>query len=141
MFRRVRGLIRNSNCFGVLAGVCCRGFSIARRSDGGPAPLRNREHPWGFATGLTTYDTQELEYGNKLLRFSLQCFKICNENDVRFVCGRTLGTACSGLDQRPGQCWLGPMCKMYAMIFVPLGPDGESKQDFGFSGFQVQNSS
>lgn len=79
--RRVLGLVRSGHCLGVLAGVPCTTFSIAR---GGHNAIRSRDFPAGLP-GLSTRLQGQVEEGNNLFYNAVKVFDQCIRYHVPFL--------------------------------------------------------
>ena len=55
----------------VVSGPPCETWTVARYMPGGPAPLRERAHPWGMPH-LTKDRAKQVEVANLLLRFAIR---------------------------------------------------------------------
>ena len=56
-------------------GAPCSSFSSARKADGGPPPLRNRMHLWGFP-GLAPRDQAKLQLGHEFMHLTVQWVRL-----------------------------------------------------------------
>ena len=66
-------------------GLPCSSWSLARKWDGGPPPLRDDDlHLWG-RPNLSTKDRKRVDTGNDLLFFTRRLIQHCLNFDVRWV--------------------------------------------------------
>lgn len=62
-------------------GTPCSSFSIARKHDGGPPPLRDRQHLWG-RPGLKSPARHKLLMGNQFLEITVQLARQCHDQGI-----------------------------------------------------------
>ena len=62
-------------------GTPCSSFSIARKHDGGPPPLRDLLHLWGRA-GLSSRDREKLQMGNKFMELTVALVHKCHAHGI-----------------------------------------------------------
>ena len=77
--RRLFTLLSSSMCLGVMAGVECTSFSVARGS-----PVRDRDHPLGLPD-LSLADAEKVKKGNLLLQIAIRIFGWCRRFSVPFA--------------------------------------------------------
>ena len=83
VFRHVKFLIKEKLIIFIHFGTPCSSFSIARKNDGGPPPLRDRQHLWG-RHGLSEMDQKKLEMGNQFLRLTVELAQLCHARGIRW---------------------------------------------------------
>jgi hypothetical protein len=66
VFQHLQFLIQEGIVIFIHFGTPCSSFSIARKHDGGPPPLRDRQHLWG-RHGLSRRDREKLLLGNQFM--------------------------------------------------------------------------
>jgi len=62
-------------------GTPCSSFSLARKKDGGPPPLRDQQHLWGLPH-LSDSDRQKVLMGNKFMQFTADIIQLCHSHGV-----------------------------------------------------------
>ena len=62
-------------------GTPCSSFSIARKHDGGPPPLRDRQHLWG-RHDLSRRDREKLLLGNKFMALTAALATLCYDRGI-----------------------------------------------------------
>ena len=62
-------------------GTLCSSFSIARKADGGPPPLRNRMHLWGLP-GLAPRDQAKLQLGHEFMHLTVQWVRLLHASGL-----------------------------------------------------------
>eukprot|EP00435_Cladocopium_sp_Y103_P067787 s92_g30.t1 len=81
VFRHLQLLIEENLVAFIHFGTPCSSFSIARKNDGGPPPLRDRQHLWG-RRGLSAKDLSKLEMGNKFLELTVLLARQCHQHGI-----------------------------------------------------------
>ena len=74
-------LIEAEIIFYIHFGTPCSSFSVARKNDGGPPPLRDRHHLWGLP-GLRPQDQKKVTMGTEFMFFTQRMAKLCNRFKV-----------------------------------------------------------
>eukprot|EP00435_Cladocopium_sp_Y103_P009415 s1300_g2.t1 len=59
-------------------GTPCSSFSMARKNDGGPPPLRDRHHLWGLP-GLRPKDREKVRLGTAFMFFTQEMATLCHQ--------------------------------------------------------------
>eukprot|EP00435_Cladocopium_sp_Y103_P055182 s631_g18.t1 len=80
-FRHLQLLIEEGLVAFIHFGTPCSSFSIARKNDGGPPPLRDRKHLWGHP-GLSLRDHEKVQMGNKFLELTTQLAQLCHSHGI-----------------------------------------------------------
>ena len=62
-------------------GTPCSSFSVARKNDGGPPPLRDAAHLWGLP-GLSPKDHDKVLLGNKFMELTAKLARHCSMRGV-----------------------------------------------------------
>ena len=62
-------------------GTPCSSFSLARKKDGGPPPLRDQQHLWGLSH-LSDSDRQKVLMGNKFMQLTADIIQLCHSHGV-----------------------------------------------------------
>lgn len=77
----LRRLIQAGVIFYIHFGTPCSSFSVARKNDGGPPPLRDRQHLWGLP-GLRPRDQMKVTMGTKFMFFTQKLAVLCSQRHV-----------------------------------------------------------
>ena len=77
----VKSLISQGWILGIHFGTPCSSFSIARKNDGGPPPLRSKAALWGFQH-LTGRDLEKVQLGNTFLDITVQLAMLCHDHGI-----------------------------------------------------------
>ena len=77
----LRLLIEAKVIFYIHFGTPCSSFSIARKNDGGPPPLRDRHHLWGLP-GLRPQDQRKVTMGTEFMFFTQRMATLCHKLGV-----------------------------------------------------------
>lgn len=71
-----------AGCIGFIHfGTPCSSFSLARKNDGGPPPLRDLQHLWGLPR-LAALDRQKVLLGNQFMQFTADTILRCHAHGV-----------------------------------------------------------
>jgi len=74
-------LIEAKIIFYIHFGTPCSSFSVARKNDGGPPPLRDRHHLWGLP-GLRPQDQKKVTMGTEFMFFTQRMARLCSQFEV-----------------------------------------------------------
>ena len=77
----VKSLISQGWVLGIHFGTPCSSFSIARKNDGGPPPLRSKAALEGFQH-LTGKDLEKVRLGNTFLDVTVQLAMLCHDHRI-----------------------------------------------------------
>lgn len=72
-------------------GTPCSSFSLARKNDGGPPPLRDRQNLWGLP-GLSSQDQEKVRLGNKLMDITVKLALNAHESGTYWSIENPLGS-------------------------------------------------
>ena len=64
-------------------GTPCTSFSIARRNDGGPPPVRDRDNLYGFEK-LEGYEKDLVATGTKLMQITAELCQLCSQLNIEW---------------------------------------------------------
>ena len=81
VLKRILRMLRSDKCLGLLAGVPCKSFSIAR---GGHNAVRSSQAPSGLPS-LPPHLQSLVDEGNKLFQVSIKIFRCCKQMRVPFL--------------------------------------------------------
>ena len=81
VFQHLQFLIQGGIVIFIHFGTPCSSFSIARKHDGGPPPLRDRQHLWG-RHGLSRRDREKLLLGNKFMALTAALATLCYDRGI-----------------------------------------------------------
>ena len=70
VIQHLRMLITEGYVFYAHFGTPCSSFSLARKLDGGPPPLRSKDFLWGLPH-LKPWDDQKVKIGNQLMQLTV----------------------------------------------------------------------
>lgn len=87
----IKTLISQGWILGIHFGTPCSSFSLARKDDGGPPPLRSSEFVMGLP-GLRKCDQDKVDLGNALLRITVELAQCCFEFQVPWTIENPLGS-------------------------------------------------
>ena len=77
----VQFLISQGWVLGIHFGTPCSSFSLARKNDGGPPPLRSQTALWGFSS-LAGKDLEKVKMGNRFLEVTVQLAALCYDHGI-----------------------------------------------------------
>ena len=77
----VKSLISQGWVLGIHFGTPCSSFSIARKNDGGPPPLRSKAALWGLQH-LAGKDLEKVQLGNTFLDITVQLAMLCHDHGI-----------------------------------------------------------
>lgn len=81
VFQHLRLLIQEGIVIFIHFGTPCSSFSIARKHDGGPPPLRDRQQVWG-RPGLSRHDREKLLLGNTFMALTAALATLCYDRGI-----------------------------------------------------------
>ena len=81
VFQHLQFLIQEGIVIFIHFGTPCSSFSIARKHDGGPPPLRDRQHLWG-RHGLSRRDREKLLLGNQFMALTAALATLCYDRGI-----------------------------------------------------------
>ena len=81
VFQHLQFLIQEGILIFIHFGTPCSSFSIARKHDGGPPPLRDRQHLWG-RHGLSRRDREKLLLGNQFMALTAALATLCYDRGI-----------------------------------------------------------
>ena len=76
-------LVQSGKILMIHFGTPCSSFSLARKDDGGPPPLRDHDHIWG-KPGLAQHDQAKVELGNQLAQVTAVLVQLAARHGVRW---------------------------------------------------------
>ena len=76
-------LIQSGKILMIHFGTPCSSFSLARKDDGGPPPLRDPSHIWG-KPGLSPLDQDKVDLGNRLAQITAVLVQLCSRHGVHW---------------------------------------------------------
>ena len=77
----IKKLIEAGSLFFIHFGTPCSSFSLARKDDGGPPPLRDRASLWG-RPNLRACDIEKVQLGNKFMAITAELVTMCQRCSV-----------------------------------------------------------
>jgi len=81
VFQHIELLIDRGVISFIHFGTPCSSFSVARKNDGGPPPLRDAVHLWGLP-GLSPKDHEKVLLGNKFMELTARLARHCSAPGV-----------------------------------------------------------
>ena len=75
----------------VHCGTPCSSFSLARKGDGGPPPLRSRQELWGLPR-LAPWDQDKVKIGNRLMQITVDVLTACHHRGILWSVENPLGS-------------------------------------------------
>lgn len=81
VFQHLQFLIQEGIVIFIHFGTPCSSFSIARKHDGGPPPLRDRQHLWG-RHDLSRRDREKLLLGNQFMALTAALATLCYDRGI-----------------------------------------------------------
>ena len=106
----VKSLISDGWVLGIHFGTPCSSFSIARKNDGGPPPLRSKAALWGFQH-LRGKDLEKVRLGNDI---AVQLAMLCHDHGIPWSV------------ENPAGSFLWSMPTMIQLVHNVVGPAGLS---------------
>ena len=83
VFQHLCKLIQAGCIFFIHFGTPCSSFSQARKDDGGPPPLRDRQNLWG-RPALSQQDQAKVELGNQFMDLTAKLLVLCCQFGVHW---------------------------------------------------------
>ena len=77
----IKKLIAAGSLFFIHFGTPCSSFSLARKDDGGPPPLRDRANLWG-RPNLRACDIEKVQLGNQFMAITAELVTMCHRCSV-----------------------------------------------------------